>query len=197
MIVYDISRGHLTAPVYPGDPHPKVDRLLRLEMGDDCNTSALFSCVHAGTHVDAPYHYLEDGEPIDKMPLDSFVGECVVVTVSEALIAGDVIESILSRGFKRILFRGGGKSYLSQSAAFVLASEHAVLVGTDSMSIESDDSNGIVHRELLSGNVSVLEGLDLSEVRDGKYFLVAPPVKIEQSDGAPARAILLDALFFV
>ena len=78
MKVYDISQEIFGCKVFPGDPSPKKESLLSIENGDICNLSALSMCVHNGTHVDAPYHFLADGNTIDKVDLDRFVGYAYV-----------------------------------------------------------------------------------------------------------------------
>jgi len=195
MHIYDISRELLSAPVYPGDPSPGTEHILRLQMGDGSNLTSFSQCSHNGTHIDAPLHFFEDGESVNELALDPFVGECTVITVSEGILTGDDIDEIIKNSSKRILFKGSGKAFLSQSAAFVLASENVVLVGTDAQSIAYSGDETATHKELLGKNIPILEGLDLSEVPvDGNYFLIALPLKIEGLEAAPARAALVDGV---
>ena len=191
MKIYDISKELFSAEVFPGDPEPKLEKLMRFDAGDGCNLSALYSCLHAGTHLDAPFHFIDEGAAIDELPLDAFIGECTVISV-EGIITGADIDKILPKNCLRLLIRGKGAAFLSQSAAFALATEGVILVGTDAQSIATEGDLDSTHRELLLGGVAILEGLDLSQVSNGKYFLFAPPVKIAHADGAPTRAVLIE-----
>ena len=195
MHIYDISKELFSAPVYPGDPLPKKEHIQRIAMGDSVNLSSFYQCVHNGTHVDAPLHFYEDGASIDAFPLNPFIGECVVISVEPGILTGDDIERLMPKPHKRVLFKGNGKCFLSQSAAFVLASEGVILVGTDAGSIAYQGDEQAPHKELLGKNIPLLEGLDLSEVAtDGKYFLCAVPLKLAGFEASPVRAVLADGI---
>ncbi len=194
MKIYDISRELLSAPVFEGDPAPKLYTLRSFEKGDGLNLSALYCCLHAGTHVDAPFHFLDGGETVDMLPLSLFFGKCTVMSFEGAVTGAD-IDSRVKSGCTRLLIKGGGGSYLTQSAAFALFDAGVKLVGIDAQSVASTEDDGTVHRELLANKVAVLEGLDLRAVNDGDYFLAAAPVKIAGADGALCRAVLLEGIF--
>ena len=78
MKIIDISQELLSCNVYEGDPVPKANRIINMEDGGVYNLSALSLCVHNGTHVDAPLHFIKDGKSIEQMSLEHFVGECFV-----------------------------------------------------------------------------------------------------------------------
>jgi len=190
MKIYDISRGLFTAEVYPGDPKPELERIHRIETGSAFNLSAFFMCCHNATHVDAPLHFVADGKSIAEIPLSRFTGYCTVVRAS-GILTGSHMDEILPYCEKMILFHGEGEAYLTVSAAFALADAGITLVGTDAQSIAPPSSMAETHRELLSRELIVLEGLDLSEVPDGRYLLFAFPLKLGAVEGAPVRAVLL------
>lgn len=110
MILHDISKNIFTAKLYDGDPAPKSGWLSRIEYGEDCNLSSVELCTHTGTHIDAPLHYLEDGDAIDEIPLSVFYGACTVVTI-EGLLTGEDMEEILPFCKKRLLLRGRGQAF--------------------------------------------------------------------------------------
>ena len=114
----DITRELLGSPVYPGDPAPRMEELRRIRLGDECNVSALYACLHNGTHLDAPRHFMPDGQTIDELPLTACIGECSVVE-GEGLLLGAQAEEMLPKLKKRILFKG--RVQISPSAAFVLS----------------------------------------------------------------------------
>lgn len=190
MIIHDISRDTLTAPVYGGDPETRVTRLKNMDE-DEYNLSAVSMSVHAGTHIDAPLHFCEDGCAIDALRLNTFYGKCTVISV-EGILTGDDMERLLPYCKRRILFRGEGNTYLSQSAAIVLAESKVVLVGTDADSIAPPFDEGRPHRELALAGIAVLENLNLSSIDDGEYDLCAFPVKLGGLEAAPCRAILFE-----
>lgn len=190
MILHDISRDTLTCPVFEGDPETTVTELRSIDVGE-CNLSAISMCVHAGTHIDAPLHYSEDGASIDNLRLNTFYGKCTVITV-EGILTGDDMERLLPYCKRRILFRGLGNTYLSHSAAIVLAESKVVLVGTDADSIATPFDEARPHRELARAGIAVLENLNLESIDDGEYDLCAFPLKLGGLEAAPCRAILFE-----
>ena len=134
MLLYDISREVFSAPVYDGDPKPKLTKLSSI--GDDSmyNLSAVSMCCHTGTHIDAPLHFDEDGADIASMRLSHFCGKCTVVTI-DGILTGEDMERLLPLCQKRLILHGSGKAYLSVSAARVIADSKLLLVGTDAVSI--------------------------------------------------------------
>jgi arylformamidase len=94
------------------------------------------------------------------------------------------------------LLKSGGKAFLHESAATVLAYYGCKLVGTDGLSVEPSNGTGETHKALLSANVAILEGLNLAEVPGGEYFLIAPPVKIGGGEAAFTRAVLISDYIF-
>lgn len=190
MLIYDISRDVFKAEVYDGDPSPETCWLSKIAYGEDYNLSSISMCTHTGTHIDAPFHYFENGMKIDEIPLSRFYGPCTVVTMS-GLITGEDMEQILPFCKKKLLFRGDGKAILTPSAAFVMGEYGVNLIGTDGLSLAQPDHEYEIHRELFTQDILVLECLDLSNVEDGDYTLSAFPIKLSALEAAPVRAVLL------
>ena len=189
MKIIDITKELFSAPVYPGDPRPELEPIHRMQDGAGCNLSVLHACLHNGTHMDAPLHFCADGKDMAQVNLEDCIGECSVVQWDGELYGADV-EKMLPALRPRVLFKGNVQ--ISQSAAFVLSDSQITLVGVESQTVEPDGGDGSVHRQLLGNNVIALEGLDLSKVEEGTYFLFAAPLKIDGADGTPVRAILLE-----
>ncbi len=183
----DISREWTTAPLYPGDPAPTLSKLSEMRFGDECNTSVINACVHTGTHMDAPCHFLVEAGDVESIPLSVCCGDCCVIEASGPIV-GEQLEKYLWMTPPRILFKGDIQ--LTQSAAFVLMDADVCLVGVEGTSVTSPDTEGEVHRQLLSAGVAIVEGLDLSAVTPGQYYLHAAPIRIAGADGAPVRAML-------
>lgn len=176
---------------------PFAEKINRIELGDDFNLSALYTGLHAGTHCDAPRHFIEDGKAIGDMSLEAFIGPCKVITIGGVnMVTGDHIDCLVPEGCERVLFRTKG-GFIHESAAAELSHMGVKLVGIDSLSIDSDHFEGYPsHKILLNNNVAVLEGLDLTNAPDGDYFLFAPPVNTGECEAAPARAVLISGYIF-
>ena len=148
--------------------------------------------AHLGTHADSPSHVLQAGAPIGELDLEPFVGPARVVALPGR---GEVGPDALPReslGVPRILFRTGGRAFLAPLAAVRLAEKGAILVGTDAASIDPADAEDLpAHRTLLSRGVALLESLDLDRVPEGEYELIALPLRFQDLDASPVRAILL------
>lgn len=183
----DITREWTTAPLYPGDPEVRLEKISDMHFGDVYNNSVIHACVHTGTHMDAPCHFLEEAGDATSIPLSVGMGDCCVIQANGTLV-GEQLEKYLWMTPPRILFKGD--VHLSQSAAFVLIDAGVKLVGVEGTSVAPPDSEAEVHRLLLSSGVAVLEGLDLSAVSAGQHKLLCLPLKIAGADGVPVRALL-------
>lgn len=196
MKIIDISRDVMTAEVFEGDPIPTLNRIKDIDDYSDYNLSTIEMCVHNGTHMDAPLHYLPDGNDITTIPPEAFFGPCVVVEVPEGLITGAFVEEYFPRNAKRILIKSNGKAVLHETAATELAYMGYCLVGTDALTVEPEGSDGRTHRMFMIDNIAVLENLNLENVTAGDYFLSAAPIKISGAEAAPVRALLVPDFIF-
>lgn len=192
-MVYDISQEVLSCNVFPGDPHPEARRVNSIESGDICNLTFLTMCAHNGTHVDAPYHFLNEGKTLEKMPLDSFVGDCYVTHYEGEIGAQEAI-TILGHAKntgagERILI--GGKAVVTADAAREFAKAKIKLIGNESQTVGPENAPMEVHLILLKEEIVLLEGIVLSHVPAGKYLLCAAPLNLAGCDGAPCRAVLI------
>ena len=189
-MIIDISQEVLSCKVYPGDPSPEVSKLCDMNQGEVYNLTSISMCNHNGTHVDAPAHFLKDGKTIDQISLDSFVGECYV-----ACIQGDISKEMASeilekaQGIDKILL--AGELTVTAEAAAVFAKAGIKLLGNESQSVGPEDAPMEVHKILLEAGVVLLEGIVLTDVEEGKYFLSAAPLNIAGCEGAPCRAYLI------
>ena len=207
MRIYDISVSIRSAmPVYEGDPGVKIDAWSAFAKGDSSNVSILNFGAHTGTHVDAPAHFVENARKIDALSLDVLIGPARVVRVPDEVTEIDphFIQGCDLTGVVRVLFhtRNSGFwgegfrkdfTHLLPEAAQNLVDRKVKLVGTDYLSIEKFHSgHHRTHLTLLSNNVVIVEGLNLSDVPEGDYELICLPLKIADAsgDGAPARAVL-------
>ena len=196
-----------TIPTWPGDPAVSLQRAHAISRGDAANVSRLEAGVHTGTHIDAPVHFIDGARGIDSLPLEALVGPCLVVAANPP---GTTLrpEDLPPTAARRILFKtrnsrhwAAGEANFDEDFVAVgleLAAElirrGVQLVGVDYLSVEEFRApfEHPVHRSLLEAGIVVLEGCNLSAVEPGEYRLCALPVKLGGSDGAPARAILIE-----
>lgn len=191
-MIIDISQEILSCQVYPGDPRPKAEKLMDMDKGDLYSLSALSMCVHNGTHIDAPAHFIKGGKTVDMLPPQAFIGPCWLAE-HEGNMTGEEAEYILKQAeaagaARRILI--SGQSVITPQAARVFAQGGISLIGVESQSVGPVNAPMEVHKILLSEDIVLLEGLVLKNIPQGKYFLSALPLNIQGAEGAPCRAYL-------
>lgn len=196
MKIYDISQEVFGCRVYPGDPSPEKEIKLRIEDGAVCNLSALHMCAHNGTHVDAPYHFLNDGKKIDEIDISRFIGYAYVaehkgdLTASDARRIMEKAEASDKRAAERILVKGDVT--VTPEAAKEFAQAGILLYGNESQTVGPLEAPMEVHLIMLGAEIVLLEGIRLSEVPEGVYLLHAAPLNLGGAEGAPCRATLID-----
>ena len=190
MKIYDISQEVFSCAVYPGDPRPKKQMLCSTAEGDLYNLTAFSMCAHNGTHIDAPFHFLPEGKTVERLPLDAFVGDCFLVRHQGDVTAEDA-RTILAKaaGVERILI--AGHVTVTEAAAQVFGDSGIKLLGNEGVSVGPENAPMAVHKILLSRGVVLLEGILLSNIAEGRYFLSAAPLNLAGADGAPCRAYLI------
>jgi arylformamidase len=191
-------------PVFPGDPLVLVEATDRIADGAACNLTRLVLGTHAGTHVDAPFHFEPDGDTVDHLPLEVLMGRARVVEVgTRGPVDGAFLAALDLHGVTRLLLKtpASGQlrrgllpadfAHLTPEAASGLVAAGVRLVGIDSPSVERSGGAGfIVHHTLLRAGVIIVENLDLSNVTPGEYDLACLPLLVAGADGAPARVVL-------
>ena len=191
---------------WPGDPPVSIERVRDMAKGDTVNLSKITMGVHSGTHVDAPVHFIKGGKGVHQILLDSLIGPARIIKIS----AQDTIKEkeLSKQGIKqgqRILLRTRNSInkilhedtftedfvYLEEDAAEFLVSLGIKALGVDYLSVGGYKKNGpTIHRLLLGAGIPVIEGLDLTGALPGNYYMICLPMKILDSDGAPARVLL-------
>lgn len=196
MKIYDISQEIFGCKVFPGDPTPKKVIINSMKNGDLYNLTEFSMCAHNGTHVDAPFHFFKDGKAIDSIGLESFVG-MAYVTEHSGVVSADGASRIIKKAqgqsaeaSKRILIKGDAE--VSAEAAKIFAKSNILLLGNESQTVGPENAPMEVHQILLSVGTVLLEGIRLTSVPDGVYFLNAAPLNLGNTDGAPCRAVLID-----
>lgn len=189
---------------WPGDPLAQIRRVQDIERGDSHTLSAMSIGSHTGTHIDAPAHFIRGGETVDRIPLNVMVGKARVLEIKDKeSIKVSELDSFKIRRGERISFKTRNSAlwksdtfskdfvFVSPEAAQYLADRGVILVGVDYLSVGGYREGGSTqHKVLLDAGVCIVESLNLSGVPSGSYHLVCLPLRLENGDGAPARAII-------
>ncbi|MFH8253306.1 cyclase family protein [Microbacterium sp. B2969] len=204
MQTFDVSR--LIAPgeaLCAGEDPLESWTICDVGPADPCRITSLENwTTHFLTHVDAPRHFFEDGATLDELPLERFAVPALVVDIGDRFEVTPA--EIPQRDFSgmAVLFKTSASAldttvfhsehpYISASAARELVMRGADVVGIDYLSVDRfGDEDYPAHRTLLGAGVIIVEGLDLSPVEAGAYELLAYPLRIQEADGSPVRAIL-------
>jgi len=205
--IIDISMPlHPHMPTWPGSVGFRLIRVMRLEAGDPANVSRLGCDVHMGTHVDAPRHFLENGDTVEQLPLETLIGPAVVAYLPgvDAITADDLADLALPSGTKRLLLRTRNSDLwtarvnefredyvaLTADAARWVVEQGICLIGVDYLSVQCYDDSPLTHQILLEEGIIILEGLNLAGVQPGIYELICLPLRLVGAEAAPARAVL-------
>ena len=186
--------------IYPGDPEPKFDPHATIK-DNNVNVTRITLGSHSGTHVDAPWHFLQEGNSIDMEPIDKFIGEAVIIDASgkNSITAEDFSGHDIRSNDIILIYTGTGDSrtdfaYLDISAAEWMMKHGTKCVGIDTASVEKyGNKDAPVHKLLLARNIGIIENLvNLKQFVGCRMFFVCLPLPLKGIDGSPARAILFD-----
>jgi arylformamidase len=208
MKIHDISMPLREGmPVYAGNPPFRRPITHELSKGAPCNQSRLEMGAHCGTHLDAPLHFERDGFAVEAIPPENLIGPARVHHFPAlGRIDRPDLEKLDWKGVERVLFRTRNSEhwktattfdeayvYLTGPGAEFLVEKKIRLVGTDGLGIEQfGQKTHPAHHALLQAGITIVEGLWLSDVGPGDYWLFCAPLRLQGAEGAPARAFLLD-----
>ena len=196
-----------TTPVYAGDAPLKFDFLKDMRKGDGFTLSAYSLGAHSGTHMDAPMHFIKDGAPVDRVPLEPLIGPARIIDIPDSVqsISAAELAKHNWKGAERVIFRTRSSlhgwmhspnfhrdfAYVAPDAAQQLADAGVKMVGVDYISAEQFGAPApLTHRTLLGKGIPIVEGFQLDSIPAGDYDLIVLPIKVGGHEGAPARAIL-------
>jgi arylformamidase len=191
-------------PTYPGNTPFNVEAIKRLANGDSSNVSTLHLSAHAGTHVDAPRHFFDDGPGADQLSLEMMCGRARVIelTTRKGVTPDDLAAFDLTEDVRLLIKTHNSKLWgspafhddyigVTEAAARFLVEHGVKLLGVDYVSVEEFKNPGApAHRTLLGAGTIVVEGLNLRDVEPGTYEMFCLPLSIVGADGAPARVVL-------
>lgn len=206
--IYDISVTLGAEAIdYPGDTLYSREPLLSLDRGDFCQLSALRLSAHAGTHLDAPAHFIAGAKTLDRYAIADFIFSAQVISIADPdSVKAEHLADLRSQAGQALLFRTensrtgrccGGRFYreyvyLSPEAARECVKKEVGLVGLDYVTIEQYENKDFkAHKILLEAGVLILESIDLRAVPDGQYSLFCLPLKLKGAEASPVRAVLM------
>ncbi|WP_042142039.1 arylformamidase [Paucisalibacillus sp. EB02] len=187
---------------WPGDRPFKYEVAATKEQTGSANIGKITTSVHIGTHVDAPFHFDNDGKTMEQIPIDIYIGKALVIDVSEyKTITPEVLDKYNLDGVKRLLIRtsltNNPKLFpeviplLDSSIGEYLARKGVILLGVDMPSVDHITSKTLdTHHALHRNGIHILENIMLDDVETGEYELIALPLRIVGGDGSPVRAAL-------
>jgi len=180
---------------------PEIEVTSTLKTGNS-NESRLHVDSHTGTHVDAPFHLLQNGKKIDAVAADKFLGECIVIDLAKIKNRGIEKKDLTKAKIRKndiVVLKTSNKYeetfdfnfvYLAESGAKFLASKKIKAVGINALGIERSQPEHGTHKILFNRGITIIEGLELSKIKSGRYFFIGLPLKIK-NDASPIRAILV------
>jgi len=199
--------------VFPGDQNFERKIQMDFKKGGHLMLSSIQTTLHIGAHADAPCHYHPDGSSIESRDLEPYLGPCEVIELRLDKNQPIQIADLKSKGWSkpsvpRVLFKtdsfpnpnewNSDFNFLSPELIDHLAKSGVKLIGIDTPSVDSETSKELPsHHCIFHHDLSILEGLDLRRVNEGKYFLIALPLKIQDADASPVRAVLIRGEFTI
>jgi len=194
-------------PEWPGDTPYSCRWGWSISAGASVNVSAITMSPHVGTHADAPLHVRDGWSASEALDPSAFVGPAIVIGVerAEGPIDSSALAARLPARVHRLLLRTGRTiadgafpaswPALTPACARWLIDRGLRLLGVDAPSVDDRESKALeTHHALFDGGASVLENLDLRGVPDGRYELIALPLRVAGLDAAPVRAVLVEAV---
>ena len=198
MKIYDITKPlDNSTKSFPSEPKTVIKKVCEIYSHCPVNVSEIIISSHAGTHCDAPSHYYKNGNSIDQLDLSLFIGECSVIDVSHirSSIKYKDVQNFLLEKITLFKVHECEKSYAYSSECCIkyLGSNGVKVIGINAMSIDEYSSKGMkANFPYLKYDIQIIEGLDLSNVRSGKYKFIGLPLKIIGVDASPIRAVLIE-----
>ena len=196
--------------MWPGSDQPQLKRVMSIKDGEDCNLTELAFSAHTGTHLDAPLHIIDDGIPVEELDLNTLIGPAQVIEFPDNIdmISLSDIESVgVHEDTIRLIIKTRNSAKweadpttfnedyvaIAPEAAKWIVNRGIKLVGIDHLSVAPFREDYLVetHVILLGAGIIAVEGLRLAEIEPGNYQLICLPPKLEGSDGAPCRAVLI------
>jgi arylformamidase len=187
---------------WPGDtPFSYEVKFIKAYTGS-VNIGKITTSTHMGTHIDAPFHFDNEGEKVLDLPIDLYIGRARILDVSGLTSVGRAdLEHLDFGGAERILLKTLSRpdstifpekfTYLHSDIGPLFKERGVRLIGVDTPSVDPEDSKTLdAHHSLNKNGVHILENIVLNHVEPGDYELIALPLPLAGGDGSPVRAVV-------
>lgn len=187
---------------WPGDTPFTYQMTYSKAQTGSVNIGCITTSLHSGTHVDAPFHFDNEGEKVIDLDINLYIGGCRLIDVSKySKINQAVLSEFNLEGISRLLLRTSIKNnptvfpdkipYLTEDCAVYLKEKGIKLIGVDVPSVDPLDSKDMAgHHALHQNGIHILENVMLDKLEIGDYELIALPLPLEDADGSPVRAVV-------
>jgi arylformamidase len=187
---------------WPGDTAFSYEISFSKSQTGSVNIGKITTSLHTGTHVDAPFHFVNHGEKIHDLDVNLFIGKAKMVDVSHyEKIGAKELHDVDLNGVDHLLLRTSPENnpnqfpinipYLLPDLAPFLQKCGIKLVGVDIPSVDPLDSKEMAaHHALYQHGIMILENIVLRHIEPGDYELIALPLPIMGADGSPVRAVV-------
>lgn len=187
---------------WPGDTPFSYEVAFKKADTGSVNIGKLTTSTHMGTHIDAPFHFDDDGLKVRDLPIDLYIGRAHVIDVTGVESVGLAeLEPVDFGGAARILLKMGSREdltvfpsefpYLRADIGPLLKARGVRLIGVEAPSVDPEESKTLdAHHALHANGVMILENIVLDAVAPGDYELIALPLPLTDADGSPVRAVV-------
>lgn len=189
-------------PVWPGDTPFSYKMNWKMEDSGSVNVGQIIMSAHTGTHIDAPFHFDNEGKRVLELDINLYIGLARVIHLPgiTSIRVSELRKHDLTGVTRLLIYTGTWKNrkafpetipHLEPDVASYLAGIGVRLIGLDLPSVDPLDSKELpAHRELNRHGIHILEGIVLDEISPGNYELAALPLPLVEADGSPVRAVL-------
>lgn len=193
---------------WPGKRHTfKHYYPMNMRDHDHANVSRIETSMHTGTHVDAPYHKINEAKKLHQLSINNFMGKAQVLDLTHVkkLICLDDVKNKIESSVEIILLKTTNSELLQTNefsteyvcldfkAAEYLSTMNIKAICVDYLSIDKYNSQEpINHKIFLTNNILIYEAVDLLGVKSGLYFFIGLPINLDNAEGALVRALLLE-----
>jgi arylformamidase len=187
---------------WPGDTPFSYEETYTKEQTGSVNIGKITTSLHSGTHVDAPFHFMNNGAKISELDINLYIGPCRIIDVSSHMrIDREVLSQFNLDGITRLLLKTSVPNnptlfpenipFITSDSAAFFKEKGIRLIGVDVPSVDPLDSKEMEgHHALYHNGIHILENVMLDHVKPGDYDLIALPLPLEDADGSPVRAVI-------
>ncbi|MFC7393760.1 arylformamidase [Scopulibacillus cellulosilyticus] len=186
---------------WPDDTPFSYEAAWTKEQTGSVNIGKITMSLHTGTHIDAPFHFDNEGRKVIDLDINIYIGPARIIDVSQhKSIGAKELANYDLAGTSRLLLRTAPSNpyvfpnkitYLREGIGPFLKEKGIQLIGVDVPSVDPLDSKDMAaHYSLFNHGVHILENVVLDHVEPGDYELIAQPLPLEAADGSPVRAVI-------